>query len=560
MKLRRLLWLVVVGALATAVAADDYVMSRYDLQRTGYTAEKVAPPLALLWKFSTGEDPGLSAAPLVLGDQIIFCALGTVYALDGGTGGTNWEYPTRFAIRATPHFLNDRLYVLAVNGDMHVLDPLTGNPYQILEFRGGVSGEPLVLGNLMYIVDDSGRLSKVDLSTLEQTELERFNNGPRGPLTTDGQYLIFTGADNLVYCYDLRRERRLWAHSQGSLVTPPSVLDDAVIVGNAEGVVRLRTRSGRADWVQRSFQAARGGAALAGGFIYLADRNDTIHKVEPRKGQIVTSFDLRSIPQAPLTIANESLYAGTLNGNLWCLSTGDLTPTWAYRCSPLDTLGENRPKYAINTAPVVANGYVLVATTQGTLFCFRADAFDVGEPKLLEPRLVTVDVEGGAYVVDLIDDELRAALVEQATAEAEEGEEPEIPEGAEDVELPGKQHTFRFETYVYDEGSGARWDQIRVKWDNEYYASELIEIDPATYQLKVHLVSPKAGLARAQIANGLHTINLTVPDFKGNVLERNFSFTIDNTLPPLEPQKKKETTQPGEPGMEPFPGEAPPPA
>jgi hypothetical protein len=126
------------------------------------------------------------------------------------------------------------------------------------------------------------------------------------------------------------------------------------------------------------------------------------------------------------------------------------------------------------------------------------------------------------------------------------------------LELPGKQPTFRFETYVYDEGSGVDMTGIRVEWDGQPYLSELIRITPNDHLLTVDLVGQRSGVARQQLKDGEHILKLKVPDFKGNAVERVFTFKIDNTLPPLEPIEKEPAVTPGgESGMDPG-LEAPP--
>ena len=85
-------WLLVVGAMSVALtAAGQNQVVRYDQARTGYTAEKLSPALALDWVFSTTEQAPTPAQPLVAGNRVFFCSEGKVYALDLETGAPVWD-------------------------------------------------------------------------------------------------------------------------------------------------------------------------------------------------------------------------------------------------------------------------------------------------------------------------------------------------------------------------------------------------------------------------------------------------------------------------------------
>ena len=563
MTVRRLLWAAIFFGAVAAVHAEDVTTSAYNLARTGYTAEKLAPPLALQWKFTVGEDPGHDSAPLCLGNRVIHCALGVVYCLDSESGSIIWSYNTRFEIRATPVLTGGRLFVCTINGQIHVLDPADESQERVLgvlDIRGGIASDPLPVGDGIYLVTDNGRFYQINVMTYEHKELHRFASGPKDYLTWDGENIFYTGTDNLLYCWSTKRNRVMWAKSQGNLVTPPVVVKDGVVVATRDELRLVKTRSGDPVWRKRGLTAARGAVALtADGQIVLVDRNEYVYLIDPARGDVISRVETDSQVLISPTVADQVIYLGTGVGNVYGITTGDLVNAWYYRCSPIDTVGTDLPTYGVAVPPVVSNGNLLVVTSQGTLLCFRTDAVDFGEPRLHLPQLTTNAVDGSLVALPVYDDELREAMRAEAEAAVTGDEEPEIPEEAEELALPGKQPTFRFETYVYDEGSGVDMTGIRVQWDGQPYITELIRITPNDNLLTVDLIGEKTGVARKQIKDGEHVLKLTVPDFKGNKVERSFTFRIDNTLPPLEPIEEDKTTTPGEgsgtePGLEAPPG------
>ncbi len=199
MTVRRLLWVVIFAGAVTAVRAADVTLGAYNVERTGYTSEKLAPPLALQWKFTVGEDPAHASAPLCVGDRIFHCALGMVYSLDAESGAVIWSYNTRFQIRATPVLHNNRLFVCTVNGQIHVLDPADESQervFGVLDIRGGITSDPLIVGEDLFLVADSGRFFRINSATYDSKELHKFDVGAKSYLAWDGENIIFTGTDN----------------------------------------------------------------------------------------------------------------------------------------------------------------------------------------------------------------------------------------------------------------------------------------------------------------------------------------------------------------------------
>ncbi len=599
MRVRGLSWLLVSLWVAATAPAADFTMARNDIARTGYTAEKLSPPLSLLWQFSTAPDNSMSATPICVGKRVYFCSLGVVYCLDAETGEQIWSYETRFAIRSTPVFHSGRLFVTTANGEMHVLDAADKPEKPLLtklEIRGGLSSDPVLTKDIMYLVTDNGKLYRVNLESFAAEELNKnspFQAGPNRSVAYDGRRLVFTGTDNLVYCFDLNLKRRLWSQVQGVLVTPPVLTSETATVVTREGVRSLKTRSGTLDWQRRGLISARGAAALANNRLYVAARDEFLYMLDPVRGTVLGRSETDSMVEAAPTVADKEVYLGTMAGNVYCLDAENLKAKWYYRCNPVETVGgKDTKRYAVCVPPVVANGNVLAVTNQGTLYCFRADAVDLGRPRLYLPQLATNAVDGSMVAKPINDDKLREAMVEDAKAAAKASgdpkkiEKPDIPTEAEMLALPGKQRVFRFETYAYDEGSGVDLSRMKVLWDGKPYTGTM-NVTPNDLLLTVDLITQKAGLARAQLDDGEHTLMLIVPDFRAtdedlkkilaeapkvqdpdsyhNILVRTFTFKIDNALPPLEPVKKKTTGPdlgpggpPGGPGGPGMPPGAPP--
>lgn len=554
MKARGMLGALLLFVLVVMASAADFPMPGFNFQRMGATTERAAPPLALVWRFATSEDRGFNSAPVVAGERVFFCAHGVVYCLDITTGQVAWEFNTGFDIRMTPLWFDGRLYVGNDDGDLFVLDtadtPAGDRLIGVVGFGEPIRSAPVILGTELWIASDRGKLFRAELTDLEKFEILPLRSPPKGNLAWDGDnYLYITGRDNLVHCIDIRRERIFWAQNAGTMVTPVVVHDGQPVVATRNGLVSLKPTSGRPDWVVRGFSAGRGTPAVVGDEIYVAGRDENLYVIDAAAHKIKAAVEMDSPVESSITVADDSIYMGTGVGNIYCIDRETLEFKWYYRCGAVDTIGPERDQFALDVAPSVANGAVFAATAQGSLFCFRPDEFDVGKPRLHLPQIVTTAVDGSLVVFEMLDDELRQLMREDAEEAAPEGTEATIPKQAEMVKVPGKQATFRFETYVYDEGSGVQLDKIMVKWNGQPHRSDMMTVTPNDFLLTIDLMEVSATGRLTPLRNGEHVIEITVPDFKGNTVTRTFTFQIDNDLPPIQPQ-----TQQQQPGGLPGPG------
>ncbi|HUT32471.1 MAG TPA: PQQ-binding-like beta-propeller repeat protein [Planctomycetota bacterium] len=140
----------VTAATLCAALAEDWPTVAHDNQRTGRTAERLAPPLSVRWVFEPPFPPAKGwALPvngygarknkpnvsyddalrvIAAGDACYFAssAENRLYALDAATGAVRWTAFADAAPRLAPAFWQGRLYVGADDGVLRCLDARTG--------------------------------------------------------------------------------------------------------------------------------------------------------------------------------------------------------------------------------------------------------------------------------------------------------------------------------------------------------------------------------------------------------------------------------------------------
>jgi outer membrane protein assembly factor BamB len=560
--------------VAAAALGDDFTLSKYDSGRSGYTKEKLSPPLSLTWKFTVAEDKQASSLPLVVGNRVYWCTGGWVYGLDIETGAPVWSEPfrTQWQIRMTPVYYDGKLFVGNEGGELFVLDAADAPPQRLIKQFGKLGTtltyDPVVVGSTMYLISNRGGLYTLNLKTLDDQAFQHifeFGTGLHGPVAFGGDdFLSFLTLDDKVCCYQISRNRVLWQKTIGVGAVPPMFANGGLIVGDDQETSCLRIKTSTSQWT-KPYPAFRSSASASADRLYVASQS-AVFALDLHTGKILAAIQLDGLAFDSPIVADQDVYVGTALGNIYCLDAATLARKWYYRCSPLETIGDKPKVFGVNAPLVVADGCLFAINQQGTLFCFRSDSPDVGKPQILQPAFLTTYTDGKEHGPLAVDDETRQRKIDDAKEAVKNTvppQEPKIPDDAKPWKVPGHQKHFYFGCYLFDEGSGINFDGINIKLNGQRMDPSRIPKgipNCADYYLLVDLLGPSVGAVLPTLKDGLYTITLTVPDFKGNVMVKSYTVEIDNNQPqpvyqaPATPGVPGGPGGPGGPGMPGMPG------
>ena len=140
-------------------SANGWNQFRADAARTGYTADSLPADLSLQWTYKPahsprpawqGEDTRMPfdyAYHTIIAEGLVFfgsSANNKVYAVDINNGREQWSFYTDSPIRFAPVFWKDRLFISSDDGYLYCLRAETGK--LLWRKRGGPAGD-MVLGN-----------------------------------------------------------------------------------------------------------------------------------------------------------------------------------------------------------------------------------------------------------------------------------------------------------------------------------------------------------------------------------------------------------------------------
>lgn len=127
-----------------------------------------------LWRFKTGDDPdmhnqvGIQSSATVADGVVYFgCRDSNLYALDAATGHERWRYNNKGSwVVASPVVHKGRVYFATSDTALFlVLDAQTGSAVDSLPLHWLVFASPAIAGDNVFIADQGGKLSAIDLGT-----------------------------------------------------------------------------------------------------------------------------------------------------------------------------------------------------------------------------------------------------------------------------------------------------------------------------------------------------------------------------------------------------------
>ena len=408
---------------AQGLCAADWPAYRGDQGRTGYTAEKLPPALALRWSYKarhaptpawSGRDTRMpfdtAHHPVIVGGLLVFGSSAdcTVYGLDAATGQPRWTFVTGAPVRFAPCAWKDRVFIASDDGRLYCLATADGK--KLWEKRGGPA-DSMVLGNDRMVSRWPAR---------------------GGPVVADDTVYFAAGlwpAEGIfVYALDAKTGRTRWVNdSSGNIVIehPHSgnrsrsgvsaqghlaVADGRLIVPTGRGVPAVFNLAdgklqyfhlGKYGQIGGSGVMLAGGILFNGGFTFDA-ANGARLKTRWSPPQDSAAFPAGAVHWIKGTVTNHTWMAGKgsakglkkgwsakashgggalmVAGN-WVISAGaGGVEAWdlSTKASVWKAKVDGEP-----AGLAVADGRLYVSTTDGAIHCFAAD--EKTKPETVRP-------------------------------------------------------------------------------------------------------------------------------------------------------------------------------
>ena len=319
---------------------SDWPTHQGDPARIGYDRNATNPPTPVeeVWRLDSDSyvvmNPALVDGTLYAGEHY-----GDLFAVDASTGAREWtfspsdeEYGSGFTW-SSPAVVDGTVYIGANDGVVYAVDAATGTKQWSFDTGSyQVESSPAVVDGTVYVGDGEDTLWALDAASgAQQWRYE----------TDDGEYY--------GYGFD----------------ASPAVVDGTVYVADYSGTVHaVDAATGDAVWTHDIGNYTQSDPTVTGNTVYLGDGAGYVHALNASDGTERWRVDLPGVyggVSSSLAFAEGTLYAVDESGNVTALSATDGSQIWRVETGD----GDRYYREAIYSAPLVANGTLYVAATEG---------------------------------------------------------------------------------------------------------------------------------------------------------------------------------------------------
>jgi outer membrane protein assembly factor BamB len=335
-----------------------------------------------LWSTKAGkgnEKLGLTQGPVVADGRVYAAAVeGGVRAIDLQTGALVWQYKSDLELSGGPGAGEGLVVVGTLDGDVIALDSATGTERWKAKVISEVIAAPAIDQGVVVVRSNDGRVTAFDITDGKRRwfwnrDLPRLTvRGNDAP--SFGPGVVFVGNDDgTVASLALTDGRPLWDQAVGQPdgrseldrmadVDGSPVLDGTTLFASSykKQTIAIEAPSGRPLWAQDHGGAGRIG--LAADRVVVADPAGVVWALDKTGGSAMwqqAALVRRNLSGA--AVQGEFAVVGDYDGYLhWLrLDNGDFGAR------------VRAGRDAINAAPVVADGVLLVQTASGDLSAWR---------------------------------------------------------------------------------------------------------------------------------------------------------------------------------------------
>lgn len=491
-------------------------------------------PAPLAWRWSPTSNAVPFGSPVVT-DYGVFTAIGTrVYGIDRESGNSLWNFPQSEPLKspvATPlGRVGKYLLVGLQDGTLVCIDSTNGQQVWRKTLESKIAGNIVAVGDLAVFGNQLN-----EIVTLKASDGSPYSStkyvapGLLNPtLVATSDSVIFV-ADQDVVSLDVRAGRTKWTKRFAFVSGPINVVDDRVFVNSGTFLSVLRSGTGSRIWETNTGDQLMGTPAASGEYSVTVSQMGDL---------FVFNTMGRPVFKKPVSVGAPVAFAPVINGNVAIVTTtagtitmvdlrsGDITwntgipqaikraPGAQPAANPRGGQPNNQNRNNANTpqyvssagAPVLSGDTLYLLARDGTMLAYdRTMGVDLTPPEVAMAWPNPGDIVSGRAPMELI---------------------------------------FRLE----DDGVGIVPDSVKTTINGLPYIGTFT--DAGWLGIKI-----SNGEKNSPIADGRATIIVSATDWLGNLVEKRFTLTIDNSLPPLGGPKRN----PGRPGGRPggAPGGAP---
>ena len=423
-----------VGLTATPVFAQN--MFRADAAHSGVYASQGQISLDKpAWVFKTS-GAVLSSAAVSEGVAYFGCDDRNLYALDVKTGEKKWSFATGGMVRSSPAVSGGKVYFASYDSMIYALDAITGEKKWAFETKGEKHFEarglhymkpsaqtipdfwdlyessPVVVDGVVYVGSGDGNMYAL---CAESGQLVwKFQTGDVvhcSPAVVDGT-VYFGSWDTFFYALDAKTGAEKWRfktgedaqfHNRTGIQSSPTVVDGTVYFGCRDfNFYALDASTGEKKWSNNLTWVITSPVVSRGTVYYGTSIPSFFIGMDAATGAEKLKMPMPLMVYSSPAVAGDVMYFGCFDGGLYAMSLKDNSIIATYHTEASiahkgdllkadgsfntdkifrnDTFEETYHSAsvifeagAILASPTIADGALLIGSTDGNFYCFTSD-------------------------------------------------------------------------------------------------------------------------------------------------------------------------------------------
>lgn len=200
-----------------------------------------------------------------------------------------WKAEVGKPIVASPAVSGGSVFVADQGGRLTSLDISTGKQQWQTELGAPLSASPLVAGDVIYVGDEQGKFHAVQASTGKDRVLLTAGDKIVGRAAVR-EGVIYVGAyDRYLYAIDIAGGQKLWSFETGAQVNAgPVIAGDTVLVAGCDAKVRaLDAKTGQERWAVDVDGPVAATPLVADGRVFAATLKGDRVAIDPAAGKLL---------------------------------------------------------------------------------------------------------------------------------------------------------------------------------------------------------------------------------------------------------------------------------
>ncbi|WP_157982144.1 PQQ-binding-like beta-propeller repeat protein [Oceanicella sp. SM1341] len=276
------------------------------------------------------------------GRLFVTTGFGQVVALDAASGEEYWRTPVRGIIRSAPTVANGRVFIVTRDDQAVALNAESGQILWRLQGAAGVTG---IMGGASPAVDDvlavlpfsSGEVTGALAASGRRIWTAAIAGGRRGYARADigditgdpvilGDTIFVANQSGRLVSIDRRTGQRNWTANHGSINAVQPAGNSLFVLSDTAKLLRLDAPSGALVWStdlpeyddpeDRDIAIGYGGPVLAGGRLVVVSADGLLLSFDPATGEELSRLEMPEGAYLPPAVADGKLYVMSVDGDL----------------------------------------------------------------------------------------------------------------------------------------------------------------------------------------------------------------------------------------------------